>query len=181
METCKLEDCARPIKRGGYCYGHYMKNWRYGTPEPEHPARFDDIAGQRFGTLTAVERKQGKWLCRCDCGNERLASAGELNRTGDANTCGTKSNHLSDNVGYGAAHDRVKRLHGPADRHQCVDCGSRAQHWSYDHTDPDERYEEGLSARPVAYSLDVEHYSPRCVPCHKRYDLARANSTYVAA
>ena len=27
-----------------------------------------------------------------------------------------------------------------------------------------------------AYSLKIEHYEPRCVPCHKRMDLDRIKS-----
>ena len=40
-----------------------------------------DLAGQRFGRLVAVRVVQSKprrWLCRCDCGNERIVSAGNL-------------------------------------------------------------------------------------------------------
>ena len=52
-----------------------------------------DLAGQRFGRLVAVEptdeRKGGSvvWRCRCDCGNECLASAAVLKR-GYATSCG---------------------------------------------------------------------------------------------
>ena len=29
---------------------------------------------------------------------------------------------------------------------------------------------------PIAYSNNPEHYEPRCVPCHKRFDLGRVDS-----
>ena len=170
---CALESCARPVKRAGLCYSHYMKQWRYGTPTPVHAPRWEDAAGQRFGTLVAVERRARRWLCRCDCGAERLASLGELRRAGDTNRCGIPGRHLAEVVGYGAAHDRVRRANGSASGHACVDCGGRAAQWSYDHEDPDEIQASGLSAGPISYSVKPEHYVPRCISCHKLFDLSR--------
>ena len=66
-----------------------------------------------------------------------------------------------------AAHQRVKAAKGTASNYACVDCGGQARHWSYDHKDPGELFEDGR-----AYSAKVEHYEPRCVPCHKRFDVA---------
>jgi hypothetical protein len=54
-------------------------------------AKAEDLTGQRFGRLVALEyiRKSNKspsvyWKCRCDCGNEKLISAKNLK-------CGTMS------------------------------------------------------------------------------------------
>lgn len=178
--TCSLPTCTKPLKRGGFCYGHYMKNWRYGTPTPEFSPSWDDVRGKRFGTLVVLERDGAKWICKCDCGRERAASAGELNRTGEAATCGHRPTHRrADEAGYTAAHQRCRSDRGRVQLHDCVDCGRTAQHWSYNHDDPDERLALGLSANPVAYSLNPEHYSPRCVKCHKRFDLGRTDSALV--
>lgn len=52
-----------------------------------------DISGRRFGRLVAVERqgstKHGTsmWLCRCDCGSEKVISRNHL-VTGNAASCG---------------------------------------------------------------------------------------------
>lgn len=53
-----------------------------------------DISGMRFGKLVAVKReprKQGdkhtKWLCRCDCGNDTVATYINL-KTGNTKSCG---------------------------------------------------------------------------------------------
>ena len=52
-----------------------------------------DLSGQRFGKLTAIERTEEKndetylWRCRCDCGNEVLASVRQLTR-GEKMGCG---------------------------------------------------------------------------------------------
>lgn len=49
--------------------------------------------GQRFGRLIVLRRvgdgkgSQSKWLCRCDCGNEAVAFAGNMRR-GKTRSCG---------------------------------------------------------------------------------------------
>ena len=60
----------------------------------------EDITGQRFGMLTAIGRKESKggktqWLCRCDCGETRLAATSML-KSGRTWHCGcetAKKNH----------------------------------------------------------------------------------------
>lgn len=180
--TCSViecgTECGEPIKCAGYCYRHYMKQWRYGTPTPEHPRRYTDITGQRFGTLVVSHRSGSAWLCRCDCGRSRLVSAGDLNRRGAANTCGDRTTHgRRDDISYSGAHMRVRSDRGPASKQQCVDCEKRARHWSYNHDDPAELLAYGHSAEPIAYSVDPAHYSPRCTSCHKLHDLNRLRST----
>ena len=180
--TCSLPDCESPVRNKGFCYGHYMKNWRYGTPTPEFDPSWVDIRGQRFGMLVVVDRVANQWRCTCDCGRERLALAGDLNRYGDVATCGDRATHRrTDDAGYGAAHGRLNQDRGRAKTHACIDCSNPAQHWSYNHDDPDELIAYGLSANGVAYSLDPSHYSPRCVPCHKRFDLHRIDAASSAA
>ena len=54
-----------------------------------------DISGQRFGLLVAAHRVPNKrpgvvrWHCRCDCGNEIDARAGNL-QSGNTTSCGCK-------------------------------------------------------------------------------------------
>ena len=179
-DTCSLSDCDKPVKRGGYCYGHYMKNWRYGTPTPKRKAQWEDLTGRSFGELTPVARVNGKWWCRCSCGSTTTVRSGDLNR-GTVTTCGDKIKHWrSDDIGYSMAHSRVRQDRGSIHVQQCVGCGSQAQHWSYNHDDPDELFDDNLSSHPVAYSVKPSHYSPRCVPCHKRFDLDRRDAHRVA-
>jgi hypothetical protein len=59
--------------------------------------QFTDISGQRFGMLTAISidhlsvQRNGcaraLWKCRCDCGNETVASISNL-RNGHTRSCG---------------------------------------------------------------------------------------------
>lgn len=47
-----------------------------------------NLAGRRFGKLTAVRREDGgKWLCRCDCGGETRCTTSNLTR-GNSTSCG---------------------------------------------------------------------------------------------
>lgn len=47
-----------------------------------------DLAGQRFGKLTAVScAGKGRWVCLCDCGGSSLSSVGNL-RSGNSRSCG---------------------------------------------------------------------------------------------
>lgn len=172
--TCSVVGCTKPVKRTGLCYGHYMKRWRYGTTTPTHGQRWTDLSGRRFGSLVAVERTtNGRWSCQCDCGNTSVVRTGDLNRGVEDITCGdTRAHRRSDNPGYTAAHQRVRADRGLLSYQSCIECGAAAQHWSYDHTDPNELHtDEGY-----AYSADPTHYSPRCVPCHKRFDLSHLDA-----
>lgn len=183
MNTCTVNGCDKPTRSKGLCYGHYMKQWRYGTPTPEHAPRRMNLIGKRFGTLTVTEPLDWRfWICECDCGETARRDAGNLRRWGDRNTCGTPGKHYySEEPGYSAAHSRVRRIHGSASLHSCSDCGEPAYHWSYDHMDADEMYHEYKPGTFAAYSAKPEHYSARCVPCHKRYDLDRNDSALAAS
>lgn len=176
--NCSVPNCTKPIKRTGFCYGHYMKNWRYGTPTPTFEPKWQDIRGQRFGSLVVTDVRMGRyWICQCDCGATTKGDAGNLNR-GTLLSCGnSKLHHRLEDVTYSAIHSRLAADFGPAKAHQCIDCDRTAAHWSYNHDDPAERIDYTMSERGIAYSLHLEHYSPRCVPCHKRYDLDRINGT----
>lgn len=66
---------------------------------------------------------------------------------------------------YWVARANARRAHGRADRQRCADCGTPAQLWSYDGTDPAERIDP---ARGYFYSLDPGRYRARCRSCHRR-------------
>lgn len=56
--------------------------------------------GDRFGSLTAVGYHEGKWLCRCDCGENTRVLTGNL-RQGNTKSCGCLSRRK-----HGMAHSR---------------------------------------------------------------------------
>ena len=71
---------------------------------------------------------------------------------------------------YDAAHDRLRRVNGPARTHLCAHCGEPAVDWAYDHADPDEKV-DGNGRRPRTFSVDPAHYRALCKKCHRRFDL----------
>lgn len=83
-----------------------------------------DVTGQRFGRLIVIERAGAKWLCRCDCGQTKLASAGML-RKGDAKSCGClKAEQERDLVGTRFGRLVVVRRAAPHGMWECrCDCG----------------------------------------------------------
>ena len=52
-----------------------------------------DETGNRYGRLTVIEQAENdsrggtRWLCRCDCGKQTLATGSQL-RTGSKRSCG---------------------------------------------------------------------------------------------
>ena len=53
---------------------------------------FIDLTGQRYGRLEVMSRAENKrkiamWLCRCDCGNEKVVRGSDL-RNGHTQSCG---------------------------------------------------------------------------------------------
>lgn len=109
----------------------------------------------------------------CDCGTVIARRQGELNkavRHGVDSSCGDDTIHRRIAAPtYSAVHARLAADLGPAKCRECVDCGSGAEHWSYDHTDPNE-----LASESGPFSIDLGRYKPRCVPCHKAFDLSYA-------
>lgn len=178
VTTCRVDGCEKlRYQAHWYCGSHWMKMYRYGNPEYQHVAAFADITGQRFGMLLVESRKDGKWLCACDCGQSSIVAVGDLNR-GSAASCGDKKHTRLPRVEYGAVHGRLAADRGLARDYACVDCARPALHWSYDHADTDELTSQAPDTLGIAYSLKPEHYSPRCVSCHKLFDMGRINSAH---
>ena len=83
-------------------------------------AKIKDLTGQKFGKLTAIKpvgkSKHGNycWLCKCDCGNEKvIASASLLN--GGTKSCGcllisARIENIKKANGFYHGHNK-KRLH----------------------------------------------------------------------
>lgn len=164
--TCTVEGCTSKHQAKGLCNAHYKQS-RRGMPLTLRERR--DLAGQRFGSLLAIEPERSYWICRCDCGAQTRALTADLRR-GQAITCGDKRAHRRIDIRYAAAHHRVRRDRGPASAHPCVDCGETAAQWSYDHQDPNEMVGQASPTAVAAYSADPNHYQPRCRPCHTRFD-----------
>ncbi len=157
---CGVSGCERPTKARGWCKYHWQRWSRTGDPV--------EGAAIRRGSTTdmcAVGdcEETDVALGYCKAHHYRWKTYGDP-------LAGPEPWHRPDDwtPTYGAAHWRVYVARGLARDHRCVDCGGPAEHWSYDHTDPDEL----VAPDGLAYSLDVDRYEPRCVSCHRKFDHA---------
>jgi hypothetical protein len=78
-----------------------------------------DVAGQRFGRLTAIEKVRNKrnepaWRCVCDCGKEKIAVVHKLT-SGHTVSCGcARTKHgTSHTRAYEAIKNAIKRCSNP--------------------------------------------------------------------
>ena len=139
--------------------------------------RLDDLTGQRFNRLrvtgfAGMRSGESFWHCDCDCGGKANVRGWAL-RGGKTKSCGCLHRELvrlprTDQPTYSTIHTRLSAARGAARKHLCVDCGEAAEQWSYDHSDVTEL----VSDLNHPYSLDLNHYDPRCVPCHRTFDVA---------
>lgn len=139
--------------------------------------RLDDMTGQRFTRLcvtgfAGMRSGESFWRCICDCGGA-ITLRGWVLRSGRTKSCGCLHRERIrlprvEQATYSTIHTRLAVTRGSARSHSCVDCGRGAEQWSYDHCDEGEL----LSDLNHPCSLDLSHYDPRCVPCHRTFDVA---------
>lgn len=76
---------------------------------------FQDMTGQRFGKLTVIEPagktndRQLKWLCRCDCGNEKIILGSSL-KSGRTQSCGCILKERPSNYIHGMGASRLYQI-----------------------------------------------------------------------
>ena len=153
---CEVDECDRPVHGAGLCRMHWDR-WRiHGDPEYTVPVHRECIA------TDCGKRPRSARLGLCEMHYYRARRHGDIGFVMDTRKA---------EVLYRAAHQRLVSDHGPARAHMCVDCGKPAAHWSYQHDDPHEL----MSPSGLPYSLDADHYRPRCLPCHAAFDGWGAN------
>lgn len=165
FDVCQVDGCEKSPRStvSRYCEMHYYRIHRNGTLATVAP-RVPDAECIVDGCDAPAGYADGH------CRNHRLG----LDRNGDyLNHSTGPFNHMwktDEEVTYFTIHQRVSRWRGPASAHECVDCGSTAAQWSYNHKDPEERFEPYMGYS-IPYSIDTSFYEPRCVKCHKHFDL----------
>lgn len=91
-------------------------------------------------------------------------------RQGDPEKVGSTREENPYELKYRSVHARNVELWGTADQYCCITCGSPAHEWSYDGTDPTEKYELLRGKYPVRFSVHPEFYVPLCYRCHRFKD-----------
>lgn len=76
--------------------------------------RANNLIGQRFGTLTVIEKAESsgvtKWICQCDCGNVKTVFGANL-MSGRTTSCGcTKTKHGDSKTDLYNRYNQAKRL-----------------------------------------------------------------------
>lgn len=148
--------CRRPVLARGLCGGHYQ---RMRTGKPVDGTLADGKRG------CAVAGCPEKHFAKTFCWNHWRRNR----QFGSPEGVSTYRDDAAF-AGYVGAHDRVVSLRGKAREHTCVGCGGDAADWSYVGGCADEQVQVGGLNDGDAYCAHVEHYEPRCKPCHKRYD-----------
>lgn len=143
----------------GFCTTHYARWRKYGDAGP---AEIEVRDPSRNCAVADCDRTVDA-LGYCDKHYQRLR------KTGAANTPIAEHGHqwTGDGATYGAVHLRLRDAFGPAKLRDCQHCGQRADHWAYDHGDPDARTEP---RRRLPYSVNLDHYIALCKTCHRRMD-----------
>lgn len=166
FSVCQADGCERKPRSesASYCEMHYSRLRRNGTLSIVAP-RVPDSKCVVVGCNKKAFTTGG--LCR----NHSLG----MKRNGDFKNHARGElayNWVSESeLGYKTAHRRVKTARGSASKYPCVDCGKKARHWSYNHCAEHELSETHERGGVVSYSANIWDYSPRCVSCHKKFDL----------
>ena len=162
-----------------------------------------DITGMKFGRLTVLRlshkdnRKECHWLCKCECGNQKVVSGNKL-RSGNTKSCGCLQKEFLDG--------RLRRKHGLTNtklyatwenmKHRCEDpknwmypnyggrgikvCeewhnSSTFFEWAYSHG-----YKEGLTIERIDVNGNYELGNCTWIPIKNQY-LNRTDSHFVTA
>lgn len=159
FRRCSVDGCERKHRANGYCETHNFRFKKYGD------------AGS-----AAIELRDPTRCCAVDDCSSRARAGGYCEKhyqrfraTGSATTPLPERGPrwTGDRATYNAVHLRIRKMNGPARLQTCFRCGDAADHWAYDHADPNARV-DGKHRLP--YSLDPDHYIALCKTCHRRMD-----------
>jgi hypothetical protein len=161
---CSVVDCGEVVVARGWCNLHYSRWVRHGDPAVTvaNPGAKCSIDGceRPSRSRTWCKLHYARWR---HAGDPMVVRPNVLTPPGPAHP-----SWRGPDITYASAHRRITNAKGPAGQHSCVTCGRPAAEWSYDHRDPDEIIRPGRRASP--FSVKPEHYEPRCVRCHRRFD-----------
>ena len=157
--ACSVDGCERTVEARGLCKMHYTRWWE----------------GREIGGAAPLTER-GRVCGMPDCGKPHVARSYCSMHLARWLTHGDPNVRLfvpgGDDIGYGSAHQRVRRRRGSASQYPCAHCGSNAKDWAYDHADPNERIVENRGKR-LPISLSIDHYMPLCRNCHRNFDLSQ--------
>ena len=182
-EKCAIGGCDREaiLRRAGVkvCRGHYSRHHRYGTfgsaeirpkREKRQTCVVDGCTELDEGLAGYCPKHATRWRRHRDVSTVIEPESRAVKRGDEHPQWG------GDGITYGGMHIRVRRERGPASRYECVDCGQPSFHWSYNRRGGSAERVGETAGYKAAYSVRADDYVPRCVPCHKRFDLSQGRS-----
>lgn len=153
LPRCTVDECERQVRSrfAGLCDKHYHRLRRTGSTQDR----------DQYPSECSVEDCAKPSSARGYCGMHywRLRKHGDTSYVMPHNP-----NWTGADGSYGAVHQRLNNTRGSARMYKCVDCGQQARQWSYDRRG-------GTVSALCPHETDLDRYVPRCVPCHKRFDL----------
>jgi hypothetical protein len=90
---CKCECGNETIIAGGSLKNEKVISCGCYNKENASKIHLNDLTGRKFGRWTVIKREDNdkagssRWLCRCDCGKEKVVRGSELNK-GSSKSCG---------------------------------------------------------------------------------------------
>ncbi|QAB18703.1 hypothetical protein Leucomu_12995 [Leucobacter muris] len=155
---CMVATCERDAATRRMCTLHYGRWRKHGDPLVTKPRRKRSCSLDECTTVALAKGLCSKHYARARTHGDPRAMAPSGRPIKGAE------------ITHAGIHKRLLRQRGKAAAYKCVDCGGPANEWSYDNSDPEE-LQEYLGDSLCAYSLSLDHYEPRCTPCHRRFDL----------
>lgn len=161
---CRIDDCDKESRGRGLCGTHWLRWRNYGDPAVVKKAGIDFNVAARCQVDDCDRRAHAHGYCTKHL--TRWEKYGDPSVVGERLGRPLKGQYPT----WAAIHKRLERQRGRASQRACVDCAGPAKEWSYNGSDPGQLV--GMFGRSsLAYSLDLTNYDPRCVRCHRVYDL----------
>lgn len=159
---CKIDGCDRPSKGRGWCGTHWLRWRNHGDPTVVLRVGVDYQVKPPCAVDGCPRPHHAKGYC-----SMHLV---RFNKHGDPSIVAPIAGRplKGDAPTWAAVHKRLERQLGRASERECIDCGGPAKEWSYTYGANDEL----VDAKGLRYSEDFTFYAPRCIPCHRRYDMA---------
>lgn len=168
--TCSVDGCKRPARsnQADWCNTHYFRWYRTGDVGEA------EIAPYRRGPRPCAVQE-----CETVIPNGTYCAKHQARLDRNGNPLALKPNPPSgprngwwkgDDIGYGAAHDRIRRSRGPADH--CVLCHTKKgpYEWALNKDSPRVRI---CDTTDLPFSPDPNDYASLCASCHRTYDLMK--------
>lgn len=169
MTRCSFEGCERLNKSRGLCDSHTAQR-RRGVPLSPIKTRRSHLPCSADG---CDRPHHGGGYCEPHA--RQIREWGRTSPLGQSGAANVPLHLRPPPTTSSGCHSRVRLLWGVASLHPCMECGSSADEWAYDGSDPGELFIPSSSGRGRMKSSQwPEFYMPMCIPCHRGRDRGEA-------